>query len=301
MVEISRTVLLTEDQSQCLEKELSEEPGAERKSPSEGDGHSQVFFYDNDGMALTLRGWWLSLSGAEDWLLRVPVYKPVPGDPNAICFVKHEELTGGEEILVRLGLPQHAELFKTGKQTNFERLLAQAGVQVCGVVHSKRVHFTMSGGGLGISTADKRSLSVLLESLQLDVKYAENQAVANLLFMMGNAARKALRPAVAKFTLRAEVSPSLDMSELRSDLANCLQIRNIADVIPAREVQSSIWAYLATLRPVHLQKLYKGSVFAQRNLELAEPQDDDILPPSAAEASNGYAAGTEAPVAAGVE
>lgn len=294
MVEISRTVLLTEAQHESLENELLQEPGVER-TPAKGSEPSQSqSFYDNDDMSLTLRGWWLSQSGAGDWLLRVPVYKPVPGDGNSVRYIKHEVVTGGEEILERLGLQQHAQLFKAGKQTSLEKLLSQAGVQTCGVIYSKQVLFTLSAGSAPVDatgqtpnalcklTADGRRLSVTLEALRLDVKYGENQAVANLLFMMGNAARSALKPTVAKFTLKAEASPGLNVSELRSDLAAWIKTRNLADVVPAKEAQSSIWAYLATLRPLHLQRLYKGVVFQSPQPDLAEPQDDDMLPPSAA-------------------
>lgn len=296
MVEIARTVLLTENQHEFLEKQLLQEAGIER-TPAKGSEPSQsLSFYDNDEMSLTLRGWWLSQSGAGDWLLEVPVYKPVQGDANSVRYIKHEAVTGGEDILDRLGLQQHAQLFKSGKQTSLEKLLAQAGVQTCGVIHSKRVHFTLRAraaqapagatgqwaDGLRKLTAGERSLSVSLEALQLDVKYGENQAVSNLLFMMGNAARSALKPTVAKFTLRAQASPGLNVSELLSDLAAWIKMHKLADVVPTKEAQPSVWAYLATLRPIHLQKLYKGAVFKSPQPDLAELQDHDMLTDTAA-------------------
>merc|ERR1740130_1371889 len=84
-------------------------------------------------MALTLRGWWLSRKSADCWSLQVPIYKPIPGEECGVRFVKHEELTVPEEILERLGLTQHAELY-------------QAGVIVCAPISSEQTNFSLSGG-----------------------------------------------------------------------------------------------------------------------------------------------------------
>merc|ERR1740130_2221214 len=97
-------------------------------------------------MALTLRGWWLSRKSADCWSLQVPIYKPIPGEECGVRFVKHEELTVPEEILERLGLTQHAELYKAGKSTNMEKLLKQAGVIVCAPISSEQTNFSLSGG-----------------------------------------------------------------------------------------------------------------------------------------------------------
>jgi hypothetical protein len=321
-IEVSRTVLLTETQHKKLEEDLVD-AGAERQLSGREDDQSYAY-YDNDGMALTMRGWWLShVAATGSWSLRVPIYSPIKGDdgvPIGVKLEKHEELTVPEEILDRLGLTQHVELFRAGKASSLERLLRQTGVVVCAPVSSKQSCFALSGGSasdflavlappLGdgdesqssraAAKADNINLSVTFDALSLDVHYAENQAVSDLLFSLGNAARTALKPAVTKFTLRAQTKEGLCLeeavAELRRNLAACICGHGF-NVIPAPEMNPGFWAHLATLRPAHLRALYKGNALAGFQA-LDKPQDADGLTRITAPGTGGYLSGDAVPSA----
>lgn len=311
-IAVSRVVLLTEAQFASLEAELAEAggkrqtlPDAAREpddigltfAPALRERHTQAF-YDSGAREITLRGWWLSES-AGDWLLQVPIYEPVPGEANAVRFVKHDIETVPEKILDRLGLKDHARHLREGKAKSMTNLLAQAGVTVCASYSSRASVYTLNGGpssadapdgsrptSLCASQEDDRRLSVSLEALHFDVRHAEDQAVSDLLFGFGNTAPSALKATVARFTLEAKVAPGppveQPVAKLRYDLAACICDRGLGSVVPPFEVKPAFYAYLATLRPAHLRSLYRGCVF-QPPKGLAEPQDEDgivLLPPS---------------------
>ncbi|CAE8733141.1 unnamed protein product [Polarella glacialis] len=293
MQEGRRVVSLSKIEIQHLKAELSspnsgpgvpdwllEGRGSDRQSESgdcikavgKSDGSWEVY-YDNEQMALTLRGWWLVEKG-DRWLLRMPVFDA--DGPCSLRLVKYDDVSGLEEILERLGLVQHAEAMRNGKSKSMEMLLAQAGVVPFARLDSKlEIWHLHKGGSLFSDEArlqERRDLRVTLSQTSFDVTYAESAAIAELIFERGTGARAALRAYSAEFFLRVpEEEPGSDSGDglgvncpeslqLETELDSSLSDFGLHGTDVSSEPCPVLLAYLAIFRPMHMQALQRSGV-----------------------------------------
>jgi len=242
-----------------------------------GDRGAWEVYYDNPAFALTLRGWWLR-ERAGKWSLCVPVYT---GTTVAdIRLLRCDEVTALDDILTRVGLEEHANLWRTGRVKDFTRLLAQANVVPFARLHYERRMYRLQRCGTEGASADAGScteLGVNLDVVRLDVKYAECKAIAELLFQQGNMARSSLAVAVAELMLMGSSDESREASQKAcSELAACVRAIGLNNWISAREGCPRLIAYMRVCRPMHLRALLRAGAIAT-----AGPPDGDGSPQSA--------------------
>lgn len=271
--EVRVAACLSEPQRRALGAELGVvEDGAPGGSSRDarGDGSWEVY-YDRIDFALTLRGWWLRERGGE-WLLRAPAAEG-----------GYEELSDIEEILERVGLAAYAEAWKrwSEKQRNLEKLLHQASVVPFARFRSHRhaslsVPLPSAGAQGGEQAAEAASLAgpgaelqVGLETLHLDVKFAEDEAVSKLLFTLGGiAARKNLQVSVVELSLTGEaLAEKAVAGSARAKLDESLRARGLdVSAGPCPRVM----AYVRTLRPAHHRALLRYSAVSSAAGQAAE-------------------------------
>mmetsp|Transcript_33480 Transcript_33480/g.61045 ORF Transcript_33480/g.61045 Transcript_33480/m.61045 type:complete len:357 (+) Transcript_33480:65-1135(+) len=317
MLKVCRKVLLTQHQATELQRELREAGATARPAELSGvckssndaqasmlldpdDADDWEVYYDNVNCALTMRGWWWCRRN-NAWRLLVPELVPPPdaagstrADAGGFGCIRYQEITDVEDILAKVGLVQHAEAWrrqnaKSKTLHRFEKLLAQASVFPFARFRGKRHVYHLSqeprGGGGNEEHADSSSsgsggmqLAIALEELEFDVRYAENQAVADLLFANSSTARSALKAAVAEFTL-AGPSPgdalhAEALTKARVDLASSIRARELDSRLVPQQISPRLYAYLEVLRPARLRALYINNlVLLPKALE--EPQEED--------------------------
>lgn len=277
--QVRHRAVLTSTQRGKVEEALFELKASAKAAGTEGScGPSPVgedrwlIFYDNQSMALTLRDWWLCETEGS-WLLRVPLLKP--NGTAGLCTSGYEELTDVEEILTRVGLVQHAEALRKGLVKNVERLLAQANVTPFARVHASscfyRLHETVStppgvSAGAAPEGAASRDVRLALHLLSFDAKFAEPEAIANLVFSQGAAARDQLSVSLAELLRpgadgEAADSPDAMASQLLRGGAEC----SLSSQTPFPEAM----AYIHALRPNHLRALRRAGVVWEDKAALA--------------------------------
>merc|ERR1712150_149957 len=135
----------------------------------------------------------------------------------------YDELNNVEEILERIGLMQHAEAFRKGVVRNVEKLLAQAGVTPFARIYSDGCFYRLRDG-TAEPTREAPAGEVgtlghvlVLRQLKFDPKYAEPQAIADLLFSKGAGARSLLEVSLAEFLLPGGKDAAKDSESSAAD------------------------------------------------------------------------------------
>lgn len=252
---------LSEAQRLALAAELGcgedEAQGGGRESRSDG---AWEVYYDRIDFALTLRGWWLRECGGQ-WLLQAP----------AAEGGGYEEITVIEDILERVGLAPYAEAWKkwNEKQRNLEKLLHQASVVPFARLRVHRrtlsVPLPITGAQGGTEATEAANLAgssaelvVGLETLHLDVKFAEDEAVSKLLFTLGGiAARKKLQVSMVDLSVTgANLAEKAVASSAYAMLGESLRARGL-DVTTGPCPKAM--AYVRSLRPTHHRALIRHS------------------------------------------
>mmetsp|Transcript_37163 Transcript_37163/g.104858 ORF Transcript_37163/g.104858 Transcript_37163/m.104858 type:complete len:286 (-) Transcript_37163:64-921(-) len=258
----SRTVVLSRSQRVALEGELAQlgvTAGRRTDQPSDNaeamsTGKWEVY-YDTADSKLTIRGWWLRQQDGE-WLLRVPKY--APEGTSGIQHVGYEEITDPEDILRRVGLVEQAEAYSKGLGRTLERLFNQVGVVPFAriYVESRVYHLRQIGGHLAADSGQGSGAAVSLafDNLRFDTRYAENEAVSQLLFTHGTMARECLQATVAEFR-----QPNCS-DTARAELDGCLRARGFNNYVSPRVLRPNLAAYFNILRPVHFRRLHDAGV-----------------------------------------
>lgn len=218
-----------------------------------------LVFYDNAAFALTLRDWWLSERSGK-WLLRVPLLKP--GGAVGLVTSGYEELTVVEDILERVGLVQHAQALRKGIVSNVEKLLAQAGVTPFARVYTQSCIYRLRDQGTTAEApseeAEPVGLVLALHNMKLDVKFAEDVAISNLLFSKGVAARESLDVSLAEFLLPG--GQDTKCSDAEQETMTKLSAGGFEFPVASKAPFPEAVAYLQTLRPAHLRALRRAGV-----------------------------------------
>eukprot|EP00747_Dinoflagellata_sp_TGD_P167539 gnl/TRDRNA2_/TRDRNA2_192122_c0_seq1.p1 gnl/TRDRNA2_/TRDRNA2_192122_c0~~gnl/TRDRNA2_/TRDRNA2_192122_c0_seq1.p1 ORF type:complete len:343 (+),score=78.32 gnl/TRDRNA2_/TRDRNA2_192122_c0_seq1:53-1030(+) len=276
-VKVRQGVLITEQQRRELETEFAKAAWVVKPETCGSGQTGWETYYDNEAMALTMRGWWLRDSGG-DWVLHVPVYEQVGEDQ--VQFENYEEITGLEEILEKVGLTKYAEAVRKGFGMTPERLFAQAGVVPIARLHTECRTFTgrMRAGdlfGCGASGAEafgtpsdlEVELTVSFDELKFDAKYAEDARVSELLFTLGNGAMKAFRSMLASFELVVPAGDPEAARQARSDLRALLRSRGIDQQVSLRLACPRFLDYLRVCRPAHLRALRRANAVPPEGVE----------------------------------
>lgn len=253
---------MSDARRQELEAELKRLGAAESSSRGQGTSEESITpaspagtwetYYDNAELALTLRGWWLRET-CGGWLLRVPeipfvaMESAVLALPAAAAY-SYEEITEPALILEKVGLVQHAEAFRKGVVASFETLLAQAKVLPFARLHTTRRAFCLP---FPSTTSDGAELTVIVDSTRFDVKYAENEAVAESIFDHGNAAGRRLR--ISQVELRLAGGAKVG----RAALTSFLQERGLCSLDRDVGMCPRLLTFLRAWRPAHLRGLLR--------------------------------------------
>lgn len=226
-------------------------PGAQT-STTRAEQEEWMAFYDNAALALTQRGWWLCEHGAT-WRLRMPT-----NHDDEQRDASYVEYTAPDEILEVCGLRQHAEFLRKEPDAPVHKLLNQAEVQPIARLKTSRrsCRLGLKDGALVASVAGKPQVLLEVTQLCFDVKPAEDQAVADLLFDKGADARSFLETLLVDFQW-------LGLREEGEVLACQKAVRAFCDrvfgtevvVVSARAAFPEAVAYLRQLRPGHTRLL----------------------------------------------
>lgn len=214
-------------------------------TPGAGKSSGRRTFYDNGASALTLRGWWLCEQDG-GWLLRVPL---LTVGQNQMDQAPVQTITAPDEILEISGLNQHAEVFRSGKCKDVERLLRQAGVVPFASI---RVYQTI----YEFTESENPMCQLVVEHLVFDATHADDAVVSDLLFEHGEQARSHLRAAVVHVRWKGD-SEVPAKTKFPQDL--CAALGRSVPVHPRAAFPEAV-AYLRSLRAEHLRKLRKTGV-----------------------------------------
>eukprot|EP00927_Polykrikos_kofoidii_P029346 TRINITY_DN25392_c0_g1_i1.p1 TRINITY_DN25392_c0_g1~~TRINITY_DN25392_c0_g1_i1.p1 ORF type:complete len:384 (-),score=55.02 TRINITY_DN25392_c0_g1_i1:176-1327(-) len=233
-------------------------------------------YYDTDALALTLLGWWL-WKDSSAWHLFVP-----------ISDGRFEEVRDPATILERVGLLQSAAKLRADTEISVEHLLSQVGVrpfvrfsrvgeQTVGRLPSPERSSSATAGstnvereaasiknsheGTEVGSASSVETIVSIQRIHFDAQFAESNAVAELVFALGDAAPSALDVSVAEFRAkrcRADVSGNESLEPVCSVLFDVLRRRGLERFEPPRSLCPRLLAYLWALRPSHLRALTRA-------------------------------------------
>lgn len=209
-------------------------------------------YYDNDDFALTSRGWWLREEGG-GWLLRVPLI--IPGGPQGLFT----EITVPGDILEWVGLEQHAELVRSGKNNNIERLLGNVGVRPYARFRCVR-RSTGRAPRNDSASMSKMDVQVTVDTVHFDMKYAENAALCDTIFAYGS---EAFRASVAEFVISLDDTSSDEITrqyQMQQMLFSTLRSLGLERWEVPVGLCPKLMSYMWALRPAHLRQITRAGV-----------------------------------------
>jgi len=216
-------------------------------------------YYDNAELALTRRFWWLREHGGV-WTLRAPTAEV----PHEACADQgaYQEVRDVGKILECLGLVTHKEAWMRGV-LNAPQVFAQAGLLPFARLHVERTIFQFAQAeGAGVaqdgesvpsqeSSLNGHNVTTIFEEIRFDVKFAENETVADALFEHGNAAKDKFRCTLVR--VKMPVLATDEDGQATARLASLLVARGLDScAAPGCSGASPILvAYLRQCRPAH--------------------------------------------------